>query len=154
MTTYHTAAEVAAEVLQRIETCTIAQGAETDLGRKVYHGRRTVDKTLVPCSTLIEGDDLPSEGNGRTDYLIEQRFAVLAYVDCDDANPNLAGHAAVRDIKRALFRTGGKADHTLGGKAKRVGYLGRQIAARADGERFILVVVEFKVEYVENVASP
>jgi hypothetical protein len=154
MTTFHSAGALSAELLARLATRTVALGAETDLGRKVYHGKRTVDATQVPCCSLLEGDDLSQHQGRLTEYLIEQRFAVLAYVPCNDEAPNTAAHAAIRDIKRALFVTDGRADGTMGGKVRRTTYLGRQIAPRADGERFVLVVVEFSCEYVENVASP
>lgn len=154
MNTYHTGGEISAEVKRRLETRTIALGAETDIGRKVYLGKRDISAALVPCCSIIEGDDIPARGNARTDYLIDQRFAVLAYVECDDEDPNVAAHAAVRDIKRAVFTTDGKSDPDLGKRAAKTTYLGRQIAARAAGEKFILVVVEFSVEYVENVATP
>jgi len=152
--TVHTAGALSAEILARLGTCTVAQGAETNLGAAVHWGKRTVDASQVPCCTLLEGDDMPEHQNRLTEYLVKQRFAVLAYVPCDDENPNAAAHAAIRDIKRALFKTNGAADGRLGQKVRLATYLGKQIAPRADGEKFVLAVVEFQCDYVENVASP
>lgn len=154
MSVINLAGAVAAEVKRRLETITLALGAETDVGRKVYQGKRTIDKTLLPCCTMIEGDDVPARQNARTDYQVTQHFAVLAYLECDPDAPNAAAHAAIRSIKRALWTTDGKPDYRWGETVKTVEYLGKQIGPRADGEKFVLAIVEFSVDFVENIATP
>ena len=154
MSGYHTAEGVAAEVKRRLQTCTVAQGAETDLGVSVLHGQAAVEADMAPCCKLVEGDDVPGRSNARTDYEIEQRFAVIAYLPCDNETPMVAAHAGVRDIKRALFKTAGRADPRWGGTIKSIDYLGKQMGFRAAGERMVLAIVEFAVVYVENVAEP
>lgn len=149
----HNAEAIGALVKQRLETRTIAQGAETDLGTVVYLGRRHVSDDMLPCTTLIEGPDEPGGGrpvNG--DYEITQRYIAFAYVPCDSNAPNTAAHAAIRDIKRALFRTpdGSKPDPNLGGQVRHLRYLGRDIGPRADGAAFVVVGVEFEASYVER----
>ena len=152
---HHSAEDIGTELSARLATCTVAQGAETDLGAKVYRGRRRVDDSMIPCSAVIEGDDVPTRGgNVKTDYKLAQRYVLYAYVQCDPSNPNDAAHAAIRDMKRALFNTGGAADSKLGGKVRDLEYLGRDIGPRADGAGFVLAAIEVGVEYVENVANP
>ena len=145
---------MANEVKRRLQLCTIAQGAETNLGIKVLHGQAAVEVDMAPCCKMVEGDDVPARANARTDYEIEQRFAAIAYLPCDVATPMTAAHAGVRDIKRALFTTDGKADYRWGGSIKSIEYLGKQMGFRAAGERMVLAIVEFSVTYVENVATP
>jgi hypothetical protein len=154
VSSFHSQGEVAAEIKVRLALNTTALGAETDIGRKVYRGKRTIAPSLVPCTSILEGDDQAVPETKRTTYLVTTRYAVLAYVECDDEEPELNAHAAIRDIKRRLFMTNNEPDATLGKKAKEVLYLGKQIAPRADGEKFVLVVVEFTVTIVENVANP
>ena len=149
-----TAETIAAELVARMATLTVAQGAETDVGTRVLQGKRSIDKSQIPCVVIIEGEDMPESINARTDYQIDQRYALLAYLPCSVDNPNTAAHAAIRDLKRAVFRTGDRPDVKWGGKVKAVEYLGRDIGPRADGEAFVLAIVEIGVTYVENVANP
>ena len=153
-TSAHTAEAISDAIVSRLETRTKALGAETDLGLKVYRGRRHVDDTMLPCCVLIEGDDLPSRESRRTEYKLDQRYVVFAYVPCDANDPNIAAHAAIRDLKRAIFTSAGKPDFRLGGLVRDVEYLGRDIGPRGDGAAFVLAAIEVAVEYVEDLASP
>lgn len=148
------AEDIGIELAARLAACTVAQGAETDLGAKVYRGRRRVDDDMIPCVALIESVDRPSPVNVRTQAKIDQRYEVYAYLPCDPDNPNDAAHAALRDLKRAIFRTGGVPDAKLGGKVREVVYLGRDIGPRADGAKFVVAAIEVGVEYVEDLANP
>jgi hypothetical protein len=150
----HTAEGVSAEIRRRLLTCTVAQGAETDLGRVVHHGQATIDVEQAPCCKLVEGDDVATRAGLKPDYEIEQRFAVIAYIPCTRDAPMTAAHAGARDIKRALFNTDGKPDTRLGGTVKVIEYSGKQMGFRKEGELMVLVIIEFGVTYVENVAAP
>lgn len=147
---------IALEITARLATCRTASGCETDIGARVFRGRRAVDDTLVPCVTIIEGTDEVTESDGRRqlEARVAQNFEILAYVPCDLSHPNDAAHAAIRDVKRALFRTAGQPDRTLGGKVRRLIYLGRDIGPRADGAGIVVAQVSVSVEYVEDVANP
>jgi hypothetical protein len=150
----HSGEAVGALIKQRLETRTIAQGAETDLGATVYLGRRHVDDTMIPCTTLIEGPDEPGRGHVVDEYEVAQKYIVFAYVPCDANAPNTAAHAAIRDIKRALFRTAaGGPDKNLGGQVRALRYLGRDIGPRADGAAFVVVGVEVEATYVEKMSQ-
>jgi hypothetical protein len=148
------AGEIADELKTRLSTRTVALGAETDIGTRVLMGKRSIDKSQIPCVVVIEGDDMPDSVNARTKYQVEQRYALLAYLPCDIDNPNTAAHAAIRDMKRAVFTTDGVSDHRLADRVKSVDYLGRDIGPRADGEAFVLAIIEISVKYVEDVATP
>lgn len=151
----HVAEAISDEIVARLETCTRAQGAETDLGAAVFRGRQRIDDGMLPCSVLIEGEDMPARERGAgTQVRLMQRYLLQAYVPCDPDNPNTAAHAAIRDMKRALWKTGGKPDPTLGGKVKDVEYLGRDIGPRADGSPLVLAVIEIAIEYVERLSDP
>lgn len=150
----HTAEAIGDEITARLATRTIALGSETDLGLVVYRGRRHIDDSMIPCAVVIEGDDAPARSNVRTEYKIDQRYLLFAYVPCDPNHPNTAAHAAIRDMKRAVFSVGGKPDPRLGGKVRDLQYLGRDIGPRSDGSAFVLAAIELGVEYVEDLASP
>ena len=151
----HTAEDIGAELSTRLAACTVALAAETNLGARVYRGRRRIDDSMIRGTVVIEGDDVPARGgNVKTDYKLDQRYVLFAYVPCDPDNPNDAAHAALRDMKRAVFSTSGQPDTRLGGKVRDIVYLGRDIGPRADGASFVLAALEVGVEYVENVANP
>lgn len=156
MTLLQSAAAIGLEIATRLATRTVALGAETNLGAKVFRGRRLIDDDQVPCAAIIEGNDEVEEGESRRslDTRITQHYVMLAYVPCDPANPNDAAHAAIRDMKRALFTTAGQPDRTLGEKVKRVRYRGRDIGPRADGAAFVVASIEVSVEFVEDLANP
>lgn len=151
----HRAEDVAAALLTRVLKCTIAQGAETDLGLRVFQGRRHIDDSMPPCATILEAEDTPARGRGvRGEYEIAQRYVLFAYVPCDPNNPNLAAHAAIRDMKRCLFTTDGKLDTRLGGALVSLDYVGRDIGPRADGAAFVVAAVEVVATYVERLNEP
>lgn len=159
MTLLHRSEDVAAEMLRRMALCTVAQGAETDIGAAVYQGRRrAVDDTMVPCSVLIEGDDVPKSDVANTTIQTEQHYVWLAFTPCDPNDPNVAAHAAIRDMKRAVFTTGfapdAEDDPRWGYSVQDVEYLGRDIGPRADGEAFVCVAMEVAVTFVEHLAAP
>jgi hypothetical protein len=148
--------QIGAIIKARIESCTVANGAETDLGVKVYRGRRSIDDTMMPCASLIEAEESPVQADGRrrADVKVETRVSAHAFVPCDPNDPNLAAHAAIRDLKRALFSTNGQADTTLGGAVEQLRYLGSDIGTRADGAAFVTAIVDVAVTHFENLASP
>ena len=151
MTIYTKASEVAGAIATRITQIKVVDGYETDIGLRVFRGRRNVDESAVPCAVLIEGTDTPTDRPGRLPSVsIRQRFVIAAYVPCDANNPNDAAHAAIRDVKRAIFA----GDATLGSKVLRVMYAGRDIGPRADGVPVVFVTIEIDVEYVEDLTNP
>ncbi len=147
---------VSLALTERLEQCLKANGCETDLGRKVYRGRRSIDPSLVPCTVIIEGDDKVTDGESRrgAEVRVLQEFVLLAYVPAGVEHPSDAAHAAIRDLKRTLFRTAGKPDRTLDGAVKFLHYHGRDIGPRADGGDSVVASIVVSVEYVEDLSNP
>ena len=136
-----------------LKTITVSNGYETDIGLRVFRGKLKHDEDLVPYSTLIEGEDRPTE-QGLNEVVNQQQYAVGAYVACDPDNPNDAAHAAIRDIRRAIFKRGdGPARARLGNRVKEVRYLGKDIGPRADGRAIVFAVVHFEVTFVESLVG-
>jgi len=152
MATLTRSEDVAAEVVARLITLTKDQGAETDIGSTVYQGRGgdKIDADQIPCISVIEGNDNPASVTVRTQIKNGQKYLLFAYLTCDPLHPNLAAHAAIRDMKRAMFRDGPR----MGGKVAQVTYLGREIAPRSDGAAFVLAAIEVEIEFVEDLANP
>lgn len=149
--TYTKVADITAEIVSRLEGIRVANGAETDLGARIYHGRRQVDESSVPCLVLVEADDTPQSRAGRTPSAeITQPYAIAAYLPCDPNNPNVAANAAIRDIKRAIF----KPEAGSGGRGLRPDYRGRAIGPRADGVAIVFAQVDIAVTYVEDLTNP
>lgn len=150
-TPYAKNSEISAAIYARLTAITQANGCETDIGLRVFRGRRNVDESAVPCAVLIEGTDTPTDRPGKLPTAaIRQRYVIAAYVACDPNNPNDAAHAAIRDIKRAIFA----GDGDFGGRVIRVTYQGRDIGPRADGVPVVFVTVDIDVEYVEDLTNP
>lgn len=154
MSAHHSAEAVATEIVQRLGGIAVASGCETGIGAKVYQGLRRIDDEMIPCCVVIEGDDSPGQFQLNGDLQIEQKYVLYAYLECDPLNPNVKAHAAIRDMKRALFLTDGKPDKRWARRVVEVKYLGRDIGPRTDGAKFVLAAIEVAVDYVENLANP
>jgi len=145
-----TADKIAAELAARLAQITIANGYQTDIGLRVYDGRRNLDETNMPCVVMVEDDDDPAgmqAPNGKTSmpWLLEGHTA------CDPDHPNAAGRKIVADLKKAVF----SGDLTFGDKrAVACRYGGRAIAPRADGLALVSASVTIVVDVVENLAAP
>jgi hypothetical protein len=153
MTVYTTATEIAAEIEARVGQIRTANGFATDIGATVFRGRIAVNDEDVPCVSIIEGTDSVLSTPGRAAlWKIEQHYALVGYVPCDPANPNDAAHALITDLKRAIFKTNGKADATFGGKVLEIHYKGRNIGPRADGAPIVMGIVEIAVVFAESLS--
>jgi hypothetical protein len=150
---FFNAEEISDEVLARVGRCKIENGYETDLGRQIFRGRRVIDDDMIPCAVILEGPDRVLDTQGLQCEL-DQQYLIYAYVPCDPKHPNVAAHAALRDIKKAMFSTNGKGDWNWGRRVKAVRYQGKDIGPRSDGAAFVLVIVDIGVEYVEMMAQP
>lgn len=154
MTVFVRAADVAAEIVARIQTITVALGAETNIGANVLQGKRKLPADdEVPCAILIEGEDSVDEAAGRTQSAlvkVTQSYLIDGFDVCDPNNPNVKGHAMIRDIKRVLFKDG----RTFGGRVVEVKYLGRDIGPRPDGVALVQARVMIEVSFAEDLANP
>lgn len=152
------ARDLAQYISSRLGTITVANGYETDIGLRVYRGKRKVDEHEVPCAVLLEGEDKPTSSQGPASQKVEQSYVLGGYVHCDIDHPNDAAHMVISDIKRALFSLGVTATRaeqitgtaTFGGRVKSVTYRGRDIGPRADGVGIVYAIVHVSVEFVEQ----
>lgn len=132
-----------------LETVTIANGFQTDIGTTVYAGRRNVDDDQPPCTALVEGEDKPGDNTARDAIKIEIDYAAVAYMPCDPDNPNDAAHLAIKDMKKVLFQDGPRLGNRVGG----ISYLGRDIGPRADGKAIVMAVVHFRITFAETLVD-
>jgi hypothetical protein len=154
MTVYVKAADVAGEIVTRLEGITLTNGAETNIGAKVFRGRRSLPgDDEPPCCVLIEGGDEVEDSAGRTQTAlikVKQVYMIDGFDACDPNNPNVKAHAIIRDLKRALFKDG----RTFGGKVVEVAYMGRDIGPRPDGVALVQARVMIEVSFAEDLANP
>lgn len=152
MSQYQTAEQIAALLQARIEQITVANGCETDIGKKVLRGARKVDDSWVPCATIIEGVDKVEQSPSlkAPGLKVDQHYVLGGYAPCNPQHPNDVAHKIIRDLKRAIFKDGA----TLGGKVVKVDYKGRDIGPRADGVAIVFAIIEVVVSYMEDLANP
>jgi hypothetical protein len=152
MTLLNRQEDIANEIGTRLSTRTLANGAETNIGMRVLHGRRHIDDDKVPCCVIVEGNDAPLMADNLRSAMskTDKSYVLVAYDKCEADHPNRKAHAMIRDIKRAIFHDG----RTLGGKVKSVDYLGCDIGPRKDGVGIVMATVEVRVEFVEDLAAP
>lgn len=142
---------IASELASRLAQITVANGYVTNIGSKVFRGKRKIEDSAVPCAVLIEAEDMVEDRPGRLPAAqITQRYVLGGYEQCDPDNPNDMAHSIIRDIKRAVF----PGDGNLGGKVRAVKYRGRDIGPRTDGQPIVFAVVEIDIEYVEDLTNP
>lgn len=153
------AREVAAHLSALLAGISQANGYETDLGTRVFRGKRKIDATAVPCAVMLEGDDTPGHVQGDS-IVITQSYVLGGYTACDPDNPNDAAHQIVSDLKKAVFEIVDptKAEsingtQTFGGRVKNVEYKGRDIGARTDGGAIVFAVIHIDVTFVEQMAK-
>lgn len=146
-------ASVLAEyVTEQMERITVANGFNTDIGLRVFRGRRKIDEDHVPCGVVIEGVDTPGDQVGRDSLRITQEYTLGGYVRCDPDHPNDAAHLLIKDIKRVMFPN--LMDRNFGGRVVKVEYTGRDIGPRVDGEPIVFAVVHIQVQYAETLSNP
>lgn len=152
--TYHTQGALSAAIQAMLERVRIADGFETDIGSRVFMGRRHIEDGIEPCVVLHEAEDSAEDQAGRKPtYLINQRYVAIGYDKCDPNQPNLTAHKIIRDLKRTFF-SGDVKDGRFGGKVRAVRYIGRDIGARSDGAAIVVGLIEFEVQYVEDLSAP
>lgn len=161
MTPFTRARDVALYLTDRLAGITKANGYETDIGLRVFRGRRKIDDQQVPCAVLLEGEDKPGGTQGASSQQITQSYVLGGYAECDPDHPNDRAHEILADIKKAIFgladgatraeRAG--AQFSLGGRVKSVTYRGRDIGPRADGVPIVFAIVYIDIVFVEQLAE-
>lgn len=143
------ASELAITLTTRLSEITIANGYNTDIGARVFRGKRSIGEGAVPCVIIVEGDDTPTSDALRN-VAIDQAYSIEAHDACDPNNPNDKAHLILVDIKRAIF---GK-DQNLDGLARKLEYKGRSILPREDGLAIVTAGISINVRYVDDLTNP
>lgn len=149
MSTIKQASEVATEVEARMQQITTANAYLTEIGSKVFRGRRRIDDSHVPCIVIAEGDDQPRQNARLTTCQIEQHYILIAYDKCDADHPNDKAHQIIKDLKKAIFNDG----TNFGNKVIQVSYTGRDIGPRSDGVGIVCASIEITVKFTEDLAN-
>ncbi len=148
------ASDIAQELYNRVAQITKANGFNTDIGLRVFRGKRALDAEAdVPCAVLVEGNDTPQDSS-MTGVSISQRYVFEAYDACDPDHPNDAAHLMIADLKRAIFAGEPKHGMRLGGRAKEMTYKGRVIGPREDGAETVFAGIHIDVLYAEDLTNP
>jgi hypothetical protein len=143
-------AKLSTLLAQRAALIRVASGYKTDIGARVYRGKRALDAEAIPCCVIVEGDDVPREGAilKNTNVIIDVPFQFEALLPCDPNNPNDAAHDAIADICAVLF---GGDDPNFGGILKRgLVYVGRTIEPRVAGTATVGVAIKIRAEVKED----
>lgn len=142
-------ADVASYISTVLSQIRIENGYSTDIGIRVFRGRKKIDDSQVPCISMIEADDDPGDVDTRLEIKITQRYVIGGYSYCDPDHPNDTAHLIVRDIKRALWN---KDTHgpNLGKRVKSLNYDGRDFGPRIDGEPIVFAVVHANAVFAET----
>lgn len=151
------ARDIALHIDGLLRTVTKANGYETDIGLKVFRGKRKIDDRSVPCSVLLEGDDSPGGQQGNGSQKITQSYVLGGYAPCDIDNPNDVAHQIISDLKKVVFQRVDltKAEThlgntTFGGRVKEVTYAGRNIGPMGDSAAVVFGVIHIDVTFVEQ----
>lgn len=148
--------QLALAVYNRVASITKANGYRTDIGLKVFRGKRSAEESQIPMAFVVEGDDEVLQ-QSTNEVRVAIPFAVEGHVECDPDNPNDAVHDIVADLKQAIF---GNPDRTFGGlvrgnnASQPLQYMGRTIGEREEGSKVVGAAIMFKVEIVENLSNP
>lgn len=147
------ASDIALKLSERATAISKANGYNTDIGLRIFRGKRAFSEEDLPCLVLVEGNDTPQD-DALTAVSISQRYIFEAHTACDPDHPNDAAHLIIADLKRAIFAGEPKHGMRLGGLAKGMTYKGRVIGAREDGAPTVFAGIDIDVLYVEDLTNP
>ena len=143
-----TAKEIGTALAGNLATITSVNGYKTDMGLRVYKGRRSLDDSLTPCAVLAELPDQVADAIPHgTLILVKQRYVIEAHVPCDPNNPNDAAHDAIEDIKRMIF---GREHHA---QIRTLNYVGKAILPRQDGSAYVGASITIECTFKERLAG-
>lgn len=147
------ARDIAVAISSAVGEISIANGYNTDIGLSVFRGKMTFSPDEMPCSVVVEGEDVVLEQRFR-DVRLKQRYLLESHrrlLEAEIGNPNDIAHLMIVDLKRSIFK-----DPTLGGiiDKNKIEYAGRNIGVREDGQPFISASIEIDVEFSEDLSNP
>ena len=143
-----TAQQIALALSDRLATITQANGYATEIGLRVYRGRRQIPESCVPCLVLHEEGEEPVSPQLETIADLGQYYVMEGHASCDPDHPNDAGHQIIGDLKRALFDPP-IAFGPVQPFVRPVEYMGGFIAPREGGAALVSAQFRIRVTYVE-----
>ncbi len=149
MTVFTKGSEIAEYLTQVLAGITKANGYNTDIGMRVFRGRRKIDESHLPCAVIIEGEDEPGDVDNRMEVRITQRYVLGGYDVCDPDQPNDTAHLIIKDIKKAMWNRNTHGTN-LGRRVRSFKYDGKDIGPRVDGEPVVFAVVHAKAVFAET----
>lgn len=148
-------------ILALLQTISVANGFNFDMGTNATWGKITNTADNLPCIFLLDGDCTNHDDSDDTPNLpgksrpmnvqVRKRVQVEAHVPCDVNQPNLAGHLALQDLKAALF-IGDRMFSTSAIKSTK--WVSDTFGRREDGTKVLPVMMQFDVTYPANQAAP
>ncbi len=144
--------QVAAALAARLATITTANGFITDIGTKVFRGKKALEESDAPCVVLVEGNDHPKEQT-RKGLHLTQTYFFEAHDVCDPDHPNDKAHDMLEDLMRVVFSDDATAFSALGGLVKSMQYKGRTIGTREDGAAVVFAGIQIDVEYAQALGA-
>ena len=119
---------------------------------RVFRGKRNIDESELPCIVLFEGEDRVRSDTGSENAEVEQFYGAEWHGPVTDPdNPNDTAHAALAEIKKALFI---RRDPMRAKMFRSIHYKGRSIGTREEGSEFVSAVVLFSAVFAEDLTNP
>lgn len=143
------ASEIALEINSRLQQITVANGYATDIGLRVYRGRRKLDPAQLPCAVLVNDEDACVSGQDKR-CVTKATYQLEGHSPCDAENPGDVGHQIVADLKKAIF----SGDLSFGKTVLSIDYKGRTIEPREDGLSLVSAAIEIDLHFTEDLAAP
>jgi len=145
-----TASDIALELSTRLATISVANGYNTEIGARVFRGRRDLEAQSVPCVVIAELEDVVLDKSGRNGRHVKlaQVYAIEGHDACSADHPNDKAHLILEDLKRAVFGT------PFVVTVSSVDYRGRTIGVRDAGAGAIAAAIRIAVEFSENLTAP
>jgi hypothetical protein len=152
------AKEIGTALSVKLAEIRTVNGFNTEIGYKVFKGRRSLDDKAIPCVVLAELADNAADSTAHGKIItVAQRYTMEAHIPCDPNNPNDAAHDVIEDIKKCVFAGLSDINNTgrfFSDKVKTLKYVGKAILPRQDGTAFVGASVTVEVVFKENLTAP
>ena len=132
----------------RLGQILVSNGFRSDIGCRVFRGRRKIDPDQIPCVVIVGSDDSVL-AQKRGEVSLSESYIIEAHSLCDPDNPNDSALDMIADIKRAMW--GG--DKSFGGLVRNLEYTNRIISPRDDGSALVSAGVELSADFSETLGD-
>lgn len=140
---------IAAEIANRISAIALANGYTTDIGQRVFMGRRAIDKSSLPCAVIVNEETKGDMLQGSRCRVVGV-FQIEGHSICDPDHPGDMGMKIIADLKRAIF----SGDLSFGESVVSAEFVGSGTVPRENGLDVVSSAIKIELAYVENLAAP